>query len=186
MLSPPRWPAWILEWIVPTRTLEYLLGDLSEEYALRARSGSSRAATRWYCAQIGKSLPPLINGAFTQAGWLRTLAVALVVFFGVIVVDAVARMPLMGLALDRDAYLVIRAAVGMMTFALGGYVAAWIRRPAALVLAVTLFGTILFMLLTATRVDPLWFASAFLIGGPLAAIGAGAAASRHLLRRHKI
>jgi len=42
------------------------------------------------------------------------------------------------------------------------------------------------MLLTATRPDPLWYAMAFLIGGPLAAIVAGAAASRHLLRRNRI
>jgi hypothetical protein len=49
--SPPRVATWLLRRLLPERDREVVMGDLAEEYALRARSASAWTVSHWYCGQ---------------------------------------------------------------------------------------------------------------------------------------
>jgi hypothetical protein len=73
---------WILLWLVPRREREPLVGDLTEEYALRANAASSSAALKWYVQQVCASLPPLLWASFTRAAWISTVGGGCAAFQG--------------------------------------------------------------------------------------------------------
>jgi hypothetical protein len=184
MPSPPPIAAWLLERLVPAPALEYALGDLAEEYVLRVQSASAPAAVHWYWMQIARSLPVLFAHALRSAGILRTLAVAIAVQFGVgtaewFVLDGINIL----LRLSDLTLTVVSVIVGLTTAACGGYIAARIRRPAALVMAAISFVTVVTLMLTNGDGVPLWYQLAFLVTGPLAPLAGGAVASRRHLRQ---
>ena len=43
---------WAFSWLAPRSQREALLGDLLEEYALRANAASASAARKWYLRQL--------------------------------------------------------------------------------------------------------------------------------------
>jgi hypothetical protein len=77
--APPRPPhaaGWLLECLVPSRELEFVIGDLVEEYALRSRGSSTFPAAYWYTMQVCRSILPLLWTSTARAGWPGTLAIA--------------------------------------------------------------------------------------------------------------
>jgi putative ABC transport system permease protein len=54
---PPRLAAWVLRASAPAAEGEWMLGDLEEEYAQRARRRGTRVAARWYWGQVLASFP---------------------------------------------------------------------------------------------------------------------------------
>jgi hypothetical protein len=51
---------WVLYAVAGESELEYVLGDLDEEYAEVARARGKRAAGRWYAGQVLRSILPLL------------------------------------------------------------------------------------------------------------------------------
>jgi hypothetical protein len=49
--SPPAFACWLLESVIPVPYREAMLGDLIEEYTLRAKSASPFTASRWFWGQ---------------------------------------------------------------------------------------------------------------------------------------
>ena len=50
--GPPRIPAWILARLLPRAARDEILGDLEENYRLRAESTGSGRARLWYWSQV--------------------------------------------------------------------------------------------------------------------------------------
>lgn len=68
---PPRSWSWLLERVLPHEHREFVLGDLEEEYRLRARDDSSRG-----------SAPATDRGRLNAAAWYRRQAMAAIVRLG--------------------------------------------------------------------------------------------------------
>ena len=68
---------------------EPLIGDLAEEYAMRAQTDSSSVALRWYLSQICASTLPVMRIRLARAVWLATLGVALLAYLAVGVVQLI-------------------------------------------------------------------------------------------------
>jgi hypothetical protein len=68
---------------------------------------------------------------------------------------------------------VLSVTVGLATMALGGYVAASIRRGAAPVLAGIILIVVGLLFVTMPNSAPLWYGLTFLVAGPLAALAGG-------------
>jgi hypothetical protein len=184
MPFPPPIAAWLLERLLPAPALEYALGDLAEEYVLRVHSGSTRVARYWYWMQILRSLPVLFANALRSAGMLGTFAVAVAMQLGVGTAESFAMTGISVLLRPSDLTLtIVSVFVGLTTAACGGYIAARIRRPAALVMAAITFAIVLALMLTNGDGVPLWYQMAFLVAGPLAPLAGGAVASRTYPRR---
>lgn len=183
MPSPPRMPAWLLERLLAAPALEYALGDLAEEYALRVEAGSTRAADHWYWMQLVRSLPALFGHAVRSAGALRTLAVAIAIHLGASVAESLAQGGIQMLPLGNVAAGIMSVIVGLVAFACGGYVAARIRQPAALFMAAITFALVVFLMVTRGDALPIWYQILYLVLGPLAPMAGGAVASRQRLRQ---
>lgn len=181
-VSPPRWPAWLLERLLPTPALDGALGDLAEEYALRANASPSRDVGAWYWMQIGRSMPSLVGLAFRSAGTLRTLMVAVVAFLSAGIVEDAMNRAIGLLSLTDSVRGAAGIAVGIITIACGGYVAARIRPPAALVMAAITFAVVAVMMAVGP-LPPLVYQLVFLIGAPAASIAGGLVAARRASHR---
>jgi hypothetical protein len=181
-VSPPRWPAWLLERLLPTPALDGALGDLAEEYALRANANPSHAPGAWYWMQIGRSMPSLVGLAFRSAGTLRTLLVAIAAFLSAGFAEGAINRVVALLSLSDPLRGVAGVIVGVTTMACAGYVAARIRPPAALVMAAITFAVIAVMMASGLP-SPLVFELAFLIGAPAASIVGGLVAARRASQR---
>ncbi len=80
---------WMLARIVPEAEREPLLGDLMEEYELRASASSSSAARKWYLRQFCASAPVLLWGRLSGSAWISTTGVALLAYIAVGVVELI-------------------------------------------------------------------------------------------------
>jgi hypothetical protein len=164
--------------VLPPRELHYVLGDLQEEYVLLARSRSVPAANAWYWMQICRSAPVLVDTGIAGVGRIRTIAIAVLVYVAASIVEALGTAGLTLLPLGSMTFQVASTVVGLSSILAAGYVAARIQPPAVPVLAIIVLAIV--VVLMATREDglPLWYQVAFLIGGPLAALGGAAPAFR--------
>ena len=59
--SPPAFACWLFQAVLPVSYRAALLGDLVEEYTLRAESTSPSAATRWFWGQACRSIPFIVG-----------------------------------------------------------------------------------------------------------------------------
>ena len=75
--SPAPMATWLLERVLPERDREAILGDLIEEYELRARSTTPWMVSRWYWGQVCRSIPRMVWGSVSRGRWLPTLGVAM-------------------------------------------------------------------------------------------------------------
>lgn len=159
---------WIFSWLVPKDVREPLIGDLAEEYALRAKAVSSSAALKWYLWQIFASTPALLWTRLTRAVWLSTLGVAVLAYFSVGVVQLIIRWALSmssaTLPNRLDVILILPLVV------LIGYLAERLRRRSAIVLGAMMLIAITWMTLGATESSPLWYRVAWFFVGPAAAL----------------
>src|SRR4029077_18833124 len=53
---PPRLATWLLGLVLPSTERAHVLGDLFEEYALRAQTETAPAVVLWYWGQVCRSL----------------------------------------------------------------------------------------------------------------------------------
>jgi hypothetical protein len=167
----PRSATWLLGCLLPADK-EAVIGDLIEEHAL-LRSSSSRYASWWYWNQVALSLIPFFWSAVRRGRWLGVLGAAFVAYVFVTVIESAT------LATSRlfitDALMQERASfvIGLAATALGGYLAASIRRWAAATLAVMVACIVTALMITMPESAPLWYQFGFLVFGPLASLTGG-------------
>ena len=165
--------------MLPASCADAVLGDLIEEYAIRARAASPRRARVWFWVQVWRSIPPLLRVGIKRDAWLTNVVIALGIYIGAGMIEfagvaVVARV----LGPDAGALPALSAVVGIGTIGLGGHVAARIRRGAAAVLAAIVVLAVATLMITVPDSAPLWYAITFLIAGPVAALAGGRLASR--------
>ena len=173
---------WFFSRLVPKGDREHLIGDLAEEYALRARTESEAVAARWYLRQIYASIVPLMRIRLARAVWLATLGVALRAYLML----GAAQLTI-GWALPTSygpTYDPLGLVIAFPVIVLLGYFAERSRRKAATVLAAMMLLAATALTLFTTENVPLWYRVAIFIVGPVAAL-VGSAVSRvpsHLSR----
>jgi hypothetical protein len=172
--SPPRLATFLLGRLLPDRDRDAVLGDLAEEYTLRARLASRSSVSHWYCGQVYRSIPSVVWSSVRRGQWLRTLGVAMGAYIAAGIVEFVGEMAISRLlAPGAPIHTVLSLIVGLMTMVLGGYFAAWIRPGAATALAGIVMIAVAVLMITKTGSVPLWYQLAFLIVGPLASLAGG-------------
>jgi hypothetical protein len=163
-----RAATWIFSQLAPRDESEAMLGDLYEEFALRAAAASTPAAARWCLRQIMTSTPALLWAGFRRGAWIPALIAAVLSFAGVVAANFVVGWAIMrGPAPIRSFGLVPFSLIVVLIV----YVAAGYRRSAAVIL-----GVLMTIALVATfRGDvPMWRQIAWLALGPTATfIGCG-------------
>ena len=68
---------WVLAGAASPEDRQAVVGDLVEEYAIRAREGSRLCASCWYWGQVVRAVPWLLWLPVRRDGWFGALAVAL-------------------------------------------------------------------------------------------------------------
>jgi hypothetical protein len=176
MKSPhvPRVATWLLGCLLPPRDREAVLGDLIEEYAIRAGSAPLSTVARWYWWQVSRSIPQILWSSIRREGLLSTLGVAFGAYIaaGLLEFAGVAAISKL-LGPDAGPFAVLNVIIGLATMVLGGYVAAWIRPGAASALAGMVMIAVVILMVTMSGSAPLWYGLTFLIVGPLAALAGG-------------
>ena len=91
-MKPPVVAQGILAAAAPTSEYQIIAGDLHEEYLRVVSSSGTKAANRWYWAQILLSIPWLISYSRSKRSTLRRTSVALIslaVLFAMLLVTTV-------------------------------------------------------------------------------------------------
>jgi hypothetical protein len=134
--SPPAFACWLVESVLPGRYPEAMLGDLIEEYTLRAKSTSPLTASRWFWSQACRSFPSMVWSSLRSRDWLISMSVAMGVYIIMGMLKFAADWTISKLvAPDQTTYVVLAPVVFLTTSAIGGCVAANIRRGATIFLA---------------------------------------------------
>lgn len=171
---PPRVATWLIDRLLPERDHEAVLGDLVEEYAIRARSGTPSMASRWYWGQVCRSIPRMVGRSVSRGRWLPTLGVAAGAYIAAGALEFAGTVTIAKLlAPDTPAFSAISLVVGLATMVIGGYVATWIRPGAATFMAGIAMVVVAVLMMTMSDSAPLWYGLAFLVVGPLAALAGG-------------
>lgn len=150
-----------------------MLGDLLEEYALRAESGSPLAARSWFWSQACRSVLPMLWSTLRSENWLRSTGVAMGVYVAMGMLKFAADFLLVKFADPGPTTRIVLAPIVFLTAAaIGGYITARIRREATACLAMMVMITV--AALMAAKVCsipvPWWYPVGFLTLGPLAVL----------------
>jgi hypothetical protein len=171
--SPPAFACWLVESVLPGRYTDALLGDLIEEYTLRAESTSPLTASRWFWSQACRSVPSMVWSSLRSRDWLISMSVAVGVYIIMGMLKFAADWTISNfVAPEQTTYVVLAPVVFLTTSAIGGCVAARIRRGATMFLALIVVITVavLMELKVCTIPVPCWYQFGFLTLGPLAVI----------------
>lgn len=175
-----RVAAAFLHVLLPASQREPVLGDLAEEYASRARSGS---ALPWLFGQVCRSVPAVFCMAVRRDAWLSTIGIAVGAWVAASVFESAAVVATSRLVGDRVVLgAMLGTLLGMLSMACGGYVAALLRPGAAHVMAAVVLIVVIALMLAPENTSPLWYQLTFLLVGPVAPMLGGALAGDHQLR----
>src|SRR5262249_50495624 len=145
-----RAATWTFSKLASREDCDAIVGDLFEEFELRAAAASTSAATRWCLQQVLASAPGLLWAAFRRGAWAPALLVALLGYLGVAAANSVLGRTAM------NAPASIRPFVMLPLFpvvVLIVYLAARYRRSAAVILGALVTLTIATM---PFRGVPIW------------------------------
>jgi hypothetical protein len=146
-----------------------LLGDLCEEFVLRA-SGSPQAAARWYWNQAIRSVPVLLGSRSRRGRWISTLAIAAAAYVVVGALNALITLVVeRWLGTSVSTSHVPAAMIGLSAIAGGAHLASRVRPLAGKVLGGLVMLVALLLLLFPVDASPVWYQLIFLFAGPLAA-----------------
>ena len=174
---------WVLSRLVPRNEREALVGDLAQEYALRAHAASAAAARKWYLRQLCASAAPLLWMRLTRTAWIATLGVALCAYLAVGAVEFMVNWALAGSsATGTAAYNPLGMAITFPMVVLIGYFAAGFRRMAPRVLGALMLLSVSAMTLWGNESLPAWYTIAYFCVGPAAAFIGSALQSRRPVR----
>jgi hypothetical protein len=175
--SPPAFACWFLDSVVPVPYREALLGDLIEEYYLRAESASPLTASRWFWSQACRSVPSVVWSSLRSGDWLISMSIAMGVYIAMGMLKFAADLTISTLlAPEQATYVVLAPVVFLTTSAIGGCVVSRIRRGATIFLALIVMITVavLIDLKICTTPVPWWYQFGFLTLGPLSVLMAPA------------
>ena len=174
---------WAVSWLAPRNQREALMGDLAEEYALRAGAASSAAAFRWCLRQVCRSAVPLLGISLARAAWLSTVGVALLAYIAVGVVEAMVNWAIASSAASPPlAYNPLSMLITFPMVVIIGYFAAGWRHRAVFVLAAMMLLSVTAMTLWASESMPTWYRIAYFLVGPAAVFIGSALHSRQPAR----
>jgi hypothetical protein len=169
--SPQTFLCLLLESVLPDPYREAIIGDLIEQYTLRVESTSRFSASRWFWSQACRSVPPMVWCWLRSGNWFLNMSIAVGVFIFMATLKFAADLTISKLVSPDQTMDVILAPILFLTItAIGGCVAARIRRGATLFLAlmVTITVAILIELKFCSLPVPWWYQFGFLTLGPLA------------------
>ena len=112
LTRPPQLARALLQIAAPPDDRAFLVGDVDDEFADRARDRSPRLARAWYRAQVARSLGPLIRGRWQS--WRRRRAASSPKGTGVMRLIRDLRFALRSLTISRA-----HTAVAVLTLAAG-------------------------------------------------------------------
>jgi hypothetical protein len=168
--SPPAFACRLLESVVPAPHREAMLGDLIEEYTLRAESASPFSASRWFWSQTCRSVPSMVWSLLRSRDGLISMSTAMGVYMVMGMLKFAADLTISKLIVpERMTHVVLAPVVFLTTSAIGGCVAARLRRGATVFLALIVMTTVLVLLAVkvCTIPVPWWYQLGFLALGPL-------------------
>jgi hypothetical protein len=171
--SPPAFACWLLESVIPVPYREAMLGDLIEEYTLRAESASPLAASRWFWSQAFRSVPSMVWSSLRSGDWLISMSAAMGVYIVMQIVEHAANLAISKLVAPQPTTEVLLAPVVFLTAtSISGCIAARIRRGATTFLALMVMITVavLIYLKACTIPVPWWYEFGFLTLGPLSVL----------------
>jgi len=171
--SLPTFACWLLESVLPDPYREAILGDLIEEYTLRIESTSRISASRWFWSQACRSAPTMVWSSLRRGNCFISIGIAMgvYIFTGTLKLGADLMISKL-VAPDQATQVVLAPIVFLMASAIGGCVAARIRRGATIFLALIVMITVAvsIYLKVCTIPVPWWYEFGFLTLGPLAVI----------------
>lgn len=171
--SPPAFVCRLFQTVLPVPYQGALLGDLIEEYTLRAESTSPSAATRWFWGQACRSIPFIVGSSFRTGDWLISASAATGVYVVMGILKFAADFMITKLvAPEPTTYIVLAPIVFLAITSIGGYAAARIRCGTAVFLAFIVMITV--GVLIAVKACPVpvpwWYQFGFLTLGPLSVL----------------
>ncbi len=171
--SPPAFACWLLESVIPVPYREAILGDLIEEYTLRAESASPFTASGWFWGQACRSAPSMVWSWLRSWDWLISMSIAMGVYFVMGTLKLAADLAISKLVAPRPMTEVVLAPVVFLaTTAISGCIAARIRPGATIFLALMAMITVAvsIALKVCTIPVPWWYQFGFLTLGPLSVL----------------
>ncbi len=171
--SPPAFACWLLESVIPAPYREAMLGDLVEEYTLRAESASPLAASRWFWSQACRSAPSMVWSWLRSWDWLISMSIAMGVYAVMQLLEYAANLAISKFVAPQPTTEVLLAPIVFLAAtSMAGCIAARIRRGATIFLALMVMITVavLIALKVCTRPVPWWYQFGFLTLGPLSVL----------------
>jgi hypothetical protein len=175
--SPPAFACWLLESVAPAPYREAMLGDLVEEYTLRAEAASPIAASRWFWSQACRSIPSMVGSSLRNQlrgqDWLVSMSIAMGVYVVMATLKLAADLAISKFVAPRPMTEVVLAPVVFLAAtSVGGFVAARIRPGATIFLALMAMITVAvsIALKVCTIPVPWWYQFGFLTLGPLSVL----------------
>jgi hypothetical protein len=171
--SPPAFACWLLESVVPAAYREAMLGDLIEEYTLRAESALPLTASRWFWSQAFRSVPSMVWSSLRSRDWLISMTIAMGVYIVMGALKLAADLAISKFVAPRPITEVVLAPVVFLAAtSIGGFVAARIRPGATIFLALMAMITVAvsIALKVCTIPVPWWYQFGFLTLGPLSVL----------------
>jgi hypothetical protein len=168
--SPPDFACRLFQTVLPVPYRGALLGDLIEEYNLRAEATSASAATRWFWGQACRSIPFIIGSSLRNGDWLISASAAVGVYVIMeMLISAADFMIAKLVAPEPTAYVVLAPIVFLAFTSIGGYAAARIRFGTAVFLALFVMITVAVLIVVKACPIPMpwWYKFGFLTLGPL-------------------
>lgn len=166
----------LIECMLPRDLGELVVGDLNEEFALRAEAGSRARATAWFALQAVDSVPRLLLQSARRRSCLISLGVALTAYVALGFVEPYLHRLVSAVAQPGfRLQLVLDLCVGFTACACGGFLSTWVHRGSALLYSLIGTGYLASMMLTSgINPDlPIWFPATFLVVALVAPLAGG-------------
>jgi hypothetical protein len=167
-LGPPAMASWMLELILPAASRSEMIGDLTEEYASRIELGHSWTARFWFWSQSIRSV------SFEAWSIARNpspvnIGVATIIYCLMAALKVGFWMVLSALQTRPFAQVVISPFVFLAITAVGGCLAARLRREATIFLSLMVSITVVVLVaLQGCRITvPWWYQFGFFVAGPI-------------------
>lgn len=163
--SPPSIACLLLDSVLPVSSRDAILGDLTEEYAVRADTKSGFEASRWFWSQTCRSLASLS----LRDGWVLNLtsAIAMCVMMAALKTGADAAISRVFHPTEMTR-VVLAPIVFLAATAAAGCVTVRVRPGATVILSLLVFITVgvLIAVNVCTIRIPWWYQFGFLTLGP--------------------
>lgn len=170
---PPRVATWLLGTALTATDRDAVLGDLVEEHGMRVRHSSAFDAGQWYWGQVCRTIPVVVWRRTIRDGWLWTFGAAAGAYIAAGFIESAGLSLVARWSNGQTPSHLISMMVGLAALAMAGYLASWMRRGSADVLAALIVIAVFVLSLVLPGRVPFWYGVAFLLLGPLSAHAGG-------------